>query len=331
MKYILINKTHINDVVKIAEINYQKEYEKVKSLPRIDFGEQIRNNLLESIKNELGVVAVEQDKVVGYMCAWQFNEFFGKSKGVYIPIECHGALGENRLTIYASLIKEVSRFWATKEIFSHGIGIYSHDVELKEFFCVSGYGMRTMDAMVMVDQGLKQLTKMTNNETQYSHIIYEEINYSELNSIFDLANKLIQHLNDAPVFFPISEHKYDDYINKIKEKKSRFLVAKNQETVIGYIELKVGGENFATYEKDTLNICGAYIEQRYRGVGIYSRLVKYAFEILESEGYIRCGVDCETINPEAYHYWKKIFTPYVYSYVRRIDERSKITKHNIEI
>lgn len=38
-------------------------------------------------------------------------------------------------------------------------------------------------------------------------------------------------------------------------------------------------------------------------------------------GKTHLGVDYETVNPTALYFWTKYFTPYTYSYIRRIDER----------
>ena len=43
---------------------------------------------------------------------------------------------------------------------------------------------------------------------------------------------------------------------------------------------------------------------------------------LAKENYLRCGVDFESINPTANHFWLKYFKPYTYSLTRRIDERT---------
>lgn len=41
----------------------------------------------------------------------------------------------------------------------------------------------------------------------------------------------------------------------------------------------------------------------------------------QERGKTYLGVDYETVNPTALHFWTKYFTPYTYSYIRRIDER----------
>ena len=47
---------------------------------------------------------------------------------------------------------------------------------------------------------------------------------------------------------------------------------------------------------------------------------------LRKEGATLLGVDCETFNPTAIHFWKKYFTQYTTSVVRRIDEYALLLK-----
>ena len=77
------------------------------------------------------------------------------------------------------------------------------------------------------------------------------------------------------------------------------------------------------------NICGAYLRYEFRGTGIFTKLLGYTFDCLRESNIPLCGVDCESINPEAYGFWTKHFTPYTYSLVRRLDERSQIKEHEI--
>lgn len=68
------------------------------------------------------------------------------------------------------------------------------------------------------------------------------------------------------------------------------------------------------------NICGAYCLPQYRGQQIMQGLIGFTGNLLCREGYQYLGVDYESFNPTAYHFWPKLFEPYTCSVVRRIDE-----------
>ncbi len=65
-----------------------------------------------------------------------------------------------------------------------------------------------------------------------------------------------------------------------------------------------------------LNIQGAYCIPSYRGQGIMDDLLAYVKKVLKNEGIVYLGVDHESYNPTAAHYWKKHFKPYTASLIR---------------
>ena len=62
------------------------------------------------------------------------------------------------------------------------------------------------------------------------------------------------------------------------------------------------------------------ISPEYRGKGVYQNLLNFIMSKLKAEGYVRLGVDFESINPTAWGFWLKHFTAYTHSVVRRADE-----------
>jgi GNAT superfamily N-acetyltransferase len=72
---------------------------------------------------------------------------------------------------------------------------------------------------------------------------------------------------------------------------------------------------------DYRHIDGAYCLPEHRGKGVFQNLLNFAIRTLKAENYTRLGVDFESINPTAYGFWMKYFTPYTHSVVRRIDEK----------
>ena len=64
-----------------------------------------------------------------------------------------------------------------------------------------------------------------------------------------------------------------------------------------------------------------YVNEEYRKDGVGRALVSCLSKTLEKEGAEFLGVDYETLNPTALRFWTKFFSPYTYSFHRRIDER----------
>jgi len=117
-------------------------------------------------------------------------------------------------------------------------------------------------------------------------------------------------------FDPIEEH-----INWITQEGNHEWVAYRNNNPIGIMRLCTEAESFVSCHSSVMNIQDTYVIESERGNGIGSALLNTVQQWLIENGYPLCGVDYESINPQAKYFWGKYFTPYTYSLVRRIDER----------
>lgn len=312
-----INNNYIEEMAAIALAEYQEECNSVHDLPRKDYKDLFCNMLSNMVSNNLGVVALDKSKVVGFIaCYGPIENFFGREKGVFSPIHGHGAIKENREKIYSMLYQNVARIWVEQDIFTHAIAVYAHNQVAINTYFQNGFGMRCVDA----------ITSVNNDKILFeakSNVEIKEISMDEIISLVDLKNELALHIRNSPTFMPTQLFDMKRFKEQSIRRNSRFFTANIEGKVVGYLEIMSSGENFTCDDEGTMNICGAYIYPEYRGTGIYKSLITYMIEKLKKENYKRCGVDFESINPNANRFWLKYFTPYTYSLVRRIDERIK--------
>jgi len=309
-----LNEKYIEDVVKLAQAQYNKEQKHIEALYEKDYKEILTSSLNDIFKNKYGAVAIEKGKVLGYLSfGGGINELFGNVKGSFSPMFANAYEGDNRGKIASLLFQQVSEEMVKEEILSYAICAYSHDTEIMTALTMSGFGIRCSDAIRNVDKPL-------NVEININYS-YEEINYSKASCLLSLNNSLARHLGKSPTYFPHEELSEERFIEMCYKRQSRFFVVKDKAEIIGYFEISNSGETFITEEPDYLHICGAYLKENYRGKNIYQSLLSFILETLKYDGIKRLGVDCETINPTALRFWGKYFDSYTYSFVRRIDER----------
>ena len=86
-------------------------------------------------------------------------------------------------------------------------------------------------------------------------------------------------------------------------------------------ELTHGGETFLAERESVRSICGCYVKPEFRHAGIAKALLDEVVKYVKAQGYRYLGTDYETINPTALRFWTIFFSPYTYSYIRRLDER----------
>jgi GNAT superfamily N-acetyltransferase len=211
------------------------------------------------------------------------------------------------------LYQTAAEKWVKQGILSHAIALYAHNNEAVDSFYWNGFGLRTIDAIRVVEPIVC---------SEFPLATFYELPINEIAYIVSLKNDLIEHLCNTPMFMPLY---FKTDVLKVTEenerRKSRYFVAKVEDEVVAFIEIMSSGENFACEAADMTNICGAYMFPQYRKTGIFTKLLAFLMDTLAAEGYNRCGVDFESFNPTASGFWLKHFSAYTYGVVRRIDER----------
>lgn len=264
---------------------------------------------------ELGVAALEQNRLVGFMCAAAPAErVFGSThaRGVFVPMGCHGSNvedAEQRQRIYAAMYTAAARLWVRAGALSHAIALYAHDEALQRLFFRYGFGMRTVDAMQAIEEVPDGPLPLG--------FSFRELSCCEINLVEPLHRLLYQHFLCSPFFM-----KRDVPELAAVSEGSRYFVAEQSGKVVSYIKLAAEGETLIARRAHAYwHIDGACTLEDYRGQGIGSALLSYVLHVLRTEGTTRAGVDFESINPVAARFWQHYFTPYTCGVVRRIDER----------
>ncbi len=300
---------HLEQAHSLAKKNYIEEMKTCLNLP-----EDINiPDLTYFVNNKLGVAAMEEECLLGYLCCYEpwENAFGTNAKGTFSPLQAHGAVIENRELIYAKLYQKAAQKWVEKGITYHGITLYAHDEPAKKALFTYGFGMRCMDA-------IKAMDKVKVN--QKANVQIRRLSHEEIIRIRPLREQLSEHLSESPCFMYSTEQEYQNWIERAEKRNSTIYAAFEGDKAIAFIEGKHGGENFITDISDMLSICGAFCLPNYRGKGIVQDLLNAMIKESKSEGYKWLGVDYESFNPTAYAFWSKYFEPYTNSVTRRIDE-----------
>ena len=303
------NVNHIEQAEKIALLNYNEERAIVSDLPAVDN----IPDLTRFAENNLGIAAFDNGKMLGFLCCFKpwDNAFKSTARGTFSPIHAHGAVKENRGLIYKRLYEAAAEKWVKEKIIYHAIALYSHDSDAVDAFFTYGFGMRCIDAIRSME---------VIDAKNCDGIIFRKLPQNEPEKIRSLRRMLLNHLGCSPCFLDSSEESFNAWIVNVEKRDTQIFAAFGNGEPIAYIEIAETGENFATKADDMLNICGAFCLSEFRGRGVYQNLLNDAISTLKVEGYTKLGVDFESFNPTAAHFWLKYFTPYTKSVVRRIDE-----------
>ena len=151
MKIVDFSAAHIEQAERITKQNYEEERKIIPALPPVD----AIPDLTQYVENGLGVAALEDNTMLGYLCAvGPFKNAFGSTEvtGVFSPMGAHGAALDNRADIYARMYQAVGEKWVRAGASSHAICLYAHDRETQEQFFRYGFGMRCIDAIREMDE-----------------------------------------------------------------------------------------------------------------------------------------------------------------------------------
>lgn len=300
---------HLKAAAELALMNYQEERAMVQALPEITG----LPDLSWFLENQLGVAALEGEELIGFICCYNpwDGAFDSTAKGTFTPIHAHGCIKENRAKIYEMMYQELAEKLVAKQVLYHGIALYEHDSEAIKAYFHNGFGHRCVDAIRRIAEVPEILPE---------GIVCEEIPAEEAILIRPLRRELKNHMGESCCFMYSSEEEFERWVLEREKNGSRIFVARKGADIIAFLEVADEGETFLTERTDMKNICGAYCLPQYRGQQIMQGLIAYVNNVLYREGYQYLGVDYESFNPTAYHFWPKLFKPYTCSVVRRIDE-----------
>lgn len=310
MKIVPFLRGHANEAHLLALENYNEEREKVMILPALDAVPALD----AFAENGLGMAAVENGKLVGFLCGcapWKGGMGAGKDVlCTFSPVHAHGAVRENRVKIYQDLYAAAAEMWVRKDILMHGIALYAHDENSIWAFFEYGFGKRCMDLIGTTEDGGK---------IRETGLHFAERTGERRAGLCVLRRALRKHIVQSPCFMAETEAEINAYLHRTETDGRRIFTAEKGGEVIALLDITESGENFSTEFENMWNICGAYCVPMYRGTGVMRGLLEQVKAVLKAENVSLLGVDCESINPAVNRFWQKFFTPYTCSVTRRIE------------
>ena len=309
MNIVTFENHHIEEARAIAFANYQQEQQYVSDLPEIE----IMPELSWFAENGLGVAALEDGELVGFLCCvGPFGNAFGsRVKGTFSPIHAHGALTEDRELIYRKMYQAAAEKWVSAGILYHAIALYAHDAQAIGALFRYGFGLRCVDA-------IRPMSRIhCPPATGYT---FRALPKEEIAAIRQLRMQLSAHLGESPCFMYSEPRAEEAWLAKAETRDTQVFVAERNGAAVAFVEVGEDGENFITETPGMKNICGAFCLPQYRGTGLFANLLNFTAAQLRMQGVTWLGVDYESINPTASGARSKYFIPYTHSLVRRIDE-----------
>ncbi len=303
----------IDAAKEIFDITYERERKQNLALPKAYDTHFPMQEFAYFAGNGMGVAAYNEEKMVGYLCAYEpYMHVYNSptDSGCWSPLHASGALIEDE-KLWLMMYRSACRQWAGAGAKYFTMTVFHGDKSAQAALTRCGLGFRCADAV----RGLEPVGAKCPDG--YETRVVEAGDFSALG---EFRTALAHHLMDAPVFMLIPEA---DQVESIQEKEQdpelTTIGLFYQERLIGFIDVRSGGENFISSSPAFLNIHGAYLMPEYRGQGLFESLVDAAARYAKEQKAQLLGVDYETMNINASLFWEKYFARYTVSMVRRLD------------
>lgn len=258
--------------------------------------------------------AWEGEALAGYLAFLPpFVGAFGRCQGVFSPLGASVFAGSAPDRTFDALWARAAQDLTARGVTSFAVARFAHEEAAQRALVLNGFGARCCDLMRCAQAPL--------------HAPAQDLDLrlaapAELAGIAALEAALDAHLGRCPVFLFKPPAPPQRFARDVERDGLAVFAAFDGARPVAYLSVGGGGETFVDGAPLTRHIHGAYCLPALRGTGLMDALLARALDCVRAEGTLWLGVDCETLNPPAYRYWRKHFTPYCLSYVRRVDERA---------
>lgn len=303
-----------------AGLLFQKGYAELRSrFPYLPDNtaktEWITKKLSGIVGKHPGFVAIQARELVGYMIGYPaIQNLKGSQAGAYVPEWGNAAAAENSQGTYTSLYRAISESWIDLRSYNHIIS-FPANVNILETISLLGFGMQVIDA----GRDLSQPRFETKPD-----IVIENGTEKHIYQLQEIDHLINVHLEAAPCFLKRGiEIKSDDDIRQdFLSKGVITVVATKRDKVVACIRGRMHHGNTAVLNhKNVFGINFGYTRKEYRNSKIATAVLSKAIDVASSDGALMCSVDFEPQNVEARHFWLSHFSPIIYSFIRKVDDR----------
>jgi hypothetical protein len=233
---------HLDEAHALACRSYEAARLRIPELP----GDAVVPRLDRFADGELGVVASEDGRVVGYIAGVPpFEGMFGYVRGTYAPLEAQAVDPDmpalERQDIWSRLYEAAAVRWVAAGALSHAVVVYADDRPAIESLFWNGCGLRTLDAMRLLEP-----VDPPPQSAASAGLTLAELGPDDFDRAEPLYRALMAHLRSSPALMHVRALAADQLAAHRRGRSTRIVAAARQDQLVGYIEVTDTGETFVS-------------------------------------------------------------------------------------
>ncbi len=258
-------------------------------------------------------VAVQDGRILGYMAGYVFANMRDTGRmGAVVPEWGHATL-EDDPAVYNQLYTAISRRWAAAGVCMHGIVLLSNDQAALQTWFRHGFGVTVVDAI-----------RSTNpiGRDRPAGWEFRPATEADADQIAAMDVEHCRHYSQAPIFMaPRQPEDADTVRSFLSQSPNGYWLAFHRDELGGFIRFERRSQGAAeiVVSPQTIAITGSFVHPQHRGQGIASALLDAALSGYAAQGFTRCSVDFESLNPQADAFWPRYFHPVTLSVIRVLE------------
>ncbi len=314
LNIISLREEHLEDAARLVSDRSQRLREQVPDLPqRYSSVSSLALLLQDILKPDIpGVAAIQGNRMVGFLTAWQMSNFRGK-RSIYVPEWANAAVLDDSARIYEAMYSRISGDWLAEKYPTHYLSIFPNDLQALQYWNWVGFGMFAVDALRAVDP----------IPVGDMGVHIRRASLQDIEQVMALQDELWKYIKSPPIFILSERYDCKYYEEWLQDPDKVVWLACSQDEPLAFIRMGPAAEDVCTIiiDEKTTSIYAAFTREQARREGIATTLLAHAFEFARACGYQRCAVPFEPMNPLGSRLWLRYFQPVCYSFLRNIDDR----------
>ncbi len=276
------------------------------------------SRILWMIRNGSVHSAWSGDDLLAIMGWFPLEEYRNEGLAAFTPDWCVAcAASENTGLILRILLRSITGEIFGKGIRIHGAAVPANREDFRLAFDLSCYGRIVMDAGRSTEE---LVTALEGTGRGDAGILIRRAETGDAASLAAMDAELARHIAAPPVLMPrthgSSAAEWGTWLGK---KDAIAFTALREGKPVGFIKAQDPqiDVTFTVHGPSTLAINGMFVLPEERGRSAGPALLQALSRFAAGAGKTMVSVDCETMNPEAYGFWTRYFTPLSWSMERR--------------